>query len=271
MTDQPTSPQSTDRSPVTRIVIAIAGAIVVLAAVAWFVWLREPSPRQLAEPLAPPVAAPQPTPTPGLQERLSERLKGVTLATSDAVVRDLVQELSQHPKIAAWLASEDLVRRFVAAVDNIATGASPRAHLEMMRPPGSFQVVERDGRLEVDPRSWHRYDLVTGAVTSIDADDAVALYHELLPLLEEAHREIAPPGITFRQRLLEAIDQLLATPVPSEPVVVEKKVLTYTYADPALEGLTEAQRHLLRMGPENERRIQAKLREIREALVADAR
>jgi hypothetical protein len=36
--------------------------------------------------------------------------------------------------------------------------------------------------------------------------------------------------------------------------------------DPDLENLTAAQKHLLRMGPENIRVIQAKLREIAQAL-----
>jgi hypothetical protein len=36
----------------------------------------------------------------------------------------------------------------------------------------------------------------------------------------------------------------------------------YAYADPRLEGLSPPQKQLLRMGPENVKAIQAKLREI---------
>jgi hypothetical protein len=43
-------------------------------------------------------------------------------------------------------------------------------------------------------------------------------------------------------------------------------VLTYMYVDPRLEKLSPAQRLLLRMGPENERRIQSKLRDFALAL-----
>ena len=38
--------------------------------------------------------------------------------------------------------------------------------------------------------------------------------------------------------------------------------VTYAFADPALEGLSGAQRQLLRMGPRNVRIVQAKLREV---------
>jgi hypothetical protein len=36
----------------------------------------------------------------------------------------------------------------------------------------------------------------------------------------------------------------------------------YAFADPKLEGLSRAQKQLLRMGPQNVRAIQGKLREI---------
>lgn len=44
----------------------------------------------------------------------------------------------------------------------------------------------------------------------------------------------------------------------------------YEYPDEEIEGLSPAQRHLLRMGPRNVQRIQEKLREIQRALGAAA-
>src|SRR5438094_562357 len=49
-------------------------------------------------------------------------------------------------------------------------------------------------------------------------------------------------------------------------VELTPKVSTYAFADPALEGLSPAQKHLLRMGPKNERAIQAELRALATAL-----
>jgi hypothetical protein len=50
--------------------------------------------------------------------------------------------------------------------------------------------------------------------------------------------------------------------VVPEPIFVRKKVITYVYLDPELEGRSGAQKHLIRMGPENTVRIQEKLRDI---------
>jgi hypothetical protein len=47
---------------------------------------------------------------------------------------------------------------------------------------------------------------------------------------------------------------------------VAPKGALYVYTAPELEGLSRAQKHLLRMGPGNVRVIQAKLRELRTAL-----
>ena len=42
--------------------------------------------------------------------------------------------------------------------------------------------------------------------------------------------------------------------------------VSYTFADRELEGLSLAQKHLLRLGPDNARRVQDKLRALARAL-----
>jgi hypothetical protein len=54
----------------------------------------------------------------------------------------------------------------------------------------------------------------------------------------------------------------LRTPTVDGRVVLGRKSVNYTFADPALESLSGAQRQFLRMGPRNVRLIQQKLREI---------
>lgn len=219
----------------------------------------ETSPAASATPVVPP--------TPSLAERLSARLAGVTLRTSDAAVRELVGELADHPELATWLASEDLVRRFVASVHLVAQGKSPRSQLGMMVPGDRFQVLRRGGTVRVDPASYRRYDPIVAVIDAVDAADATALYRELEPLLDEAYLEIAPPGSDFTATLVKAVDHLLATPIPPGDVELEEKVVTYSYADPRLEALSGAQRQLLRMGPDNARRVQDALRAFKEELL----
>jgi hypothetical protein len=238
--------------------------VLVIAVVAiYLMWIRPAGDEGAGdEVVAEATPAPEPSPTPTLSERLSERLAGTTLRTSDAVVRELVEELSSNPKLVAWLANEDLIRRFVAAVDNTANGISPTTQLDFMRPKGKFKVVEKGGLTFVDPTSYERYDLATQVFVSLDTEGAVTLYRELEPLIDEAYREISPPGSRFSDRLDAAVEHLLAAPPPEADPRVERKVVTYVYADPSLESLSSAQRQLLRMGPDNVTQIRAKLRDL---------
>ncbi len=207
-----------------------------------------------------------PEPTPSLQERLSERLMGTTLMTSDAVIRELAAVLSARPELAAWLVNDDLVRRFVASVNNIADGKNPRQHLEFLGLEEGFQAIDRDGRTIIDPASYGRYDAIVAVFVSLDTDGTAALYAELTPLIDDAYAEIAPPGSRFEDRLGAAIDELLEVPVLSGDVELQPKVLTFSYSDNELESLSPMQRQLLRMGPDNVRAVQAKLVELRSAL-----
>jgi len=255
-----------------RMIIGIFVALVViLAAVFGWWYLGRDSVDETQQTVVAATPTPVPEPTPTLEERLSNRLSGTTLATSDIVVRELVSEISSNPKLAAWLVNEDLVRRFVASVDNIASGVSPQAHLDFLRPKEGFEVDQRrNGVLVIEADSYGRYDVVAQVFASLDTEGTVALYRELEPLIDEAYAEIGPANANFSDRLDRAFDLLLAVPVLEEPAQVEQLVVTYAWADDKLEALSGAQRHFLRMGPENVSLVQDKLGELRAALAAPA-
>ena len=72
---------------------------------------------------------------------------------SDAWLRDLIGQLSAHPELAEWLVTDEMARRFVAIVDNLAEGTSPRSHLPFMEPDEAFKVVERNARKARNPHT----------------------------------------------------------------------------------------------------------------------
>ncbi len=247
-----------------RILIGVV-VVVVVAGIGYWLFGRgegEPPPNTVAE-IVEEVPA---EPTPSLKERMSERLKGVTLAGSDAVVREVVVALSSQPEMVTWLANEDLVRRFVASVHLIAEGKNPRSQLEFLKPTRRFSGLERDEGWVVDSKSYRRYGLVAQAFAGLDTEGTVRVFNELEPLIDEAHREIAPPGTTFRVTLKKALDLLLEVPVLEGDVALKPKVVSFAYGDERLEGLSEAKKQMLRMGPENVAQIQAKIIELEAAL-----
>lgn len=182
------------------------------------------------------------------------------LDASDAVIRTLVEQISEHPQLARWVVHDGLVRRFVAAVDNASRGESPKSHVPFVAPQGGFQAQRQGDDLVIKEDSFRRYDVLTQAVLSLDTATAVRLYRQLEPLFDQAYQDLGYPGGAFDGVLQRSIDQLLKTPIPEGDVAVTKALRSYRFDDPALEALSPIQKHYLRLGADNMRQLNAKLR-----------
>ena len=72
--------------------------------------------------------------------------------------------------------------------------------------------------------------------------------------------------MSFNQRLLQAIDIMLAAPVIEQPIELDGVSVNYQFVDPQLEALPNAQKLLVRMGPENTKKVKAALRKLKRYL-----
>jgi hypothetical protein len=194
------------------------------------------------------------------------------LEATDALVRDLVGGLSSHPVVAAWLATDRLISNFVVITGRIADGQTPVPELKAIGPIAPFRAKESSqGAITIDPSSYRRYDKYAQAVAAIDAKGAARVYQTLKPRVDEADRNFGGNG-NFDPELERAVGELLKVPVVEGDVALRQAGIGYAFADPKLEGLSRAQKQLLRMGPQNVRAIQGKLREIAAALgIPDSR
>jgi hypothetical protein len=189
------------------------------------------------------------------------------LDESDDAVRKLLSALTSNPTVAAWLATDNLIRNFTVVVANIASGDAPARHVQALRPREPFTVTDRGEDIQVNARSYARYTTLAKASASIEPAGAARLYSTLKPRIEEAYRELGEPGTTFDQTLERAIVRLLHTPVPEGQVSLQPNgAVTYRFADRSLEKLDPAQKLLIRFGPDNQREVQASLRAIALAL-----
>lgn len=256
--ETPDAPASPGPWPLVAIGLAIVSVIV-----AGYVLTRGRSP---STPAAPSAAAPADVPAPAALGTSPFPTDVPPLDDSDRFVRQWMPRLSSHPTVAAWLATDRLIRTFTTVVSNIAEGSTPAMHLPVLRPPGSFRVMERGAEVHVDPRSYDRYDGLAAAIASVDPAGAAQLYATLKPRIEEANAELGAPAGSFDRTLERALVLLLRTPVTDRPLAVEPSGIGYRFADPRLEALGGAQKHLLRMGPANARQVQASLRRLAQAL-----
>jgi hypothetical protein len=169
------------------------------------------------------------------------------------------------PALGNLLSNEALLRKFVVLVDNIARGKIAPRYNPVNAPSGTFTVQGADA-LHADPASFSRYTPYATVLTAINPDALTKFYWRYYPLLQQAYVDLGYPRAQFHPRMLAALDMLIAAPLmPSDAELVQPKVL-YQYADPALESLPAAQKQIMRMGPDNQTKVQQYLKTLRAKL-----
>jgi hypothetical protein len=180
--------------------------------------------------------------------------------------RALLEAASADPRYRGWLEVGELVRRWAVVTANVSEGTSPRRWLAPLAPRARFAVIEQGDRLVVAPEAWARYDGVADTVATLDARALAAAYRRLHGALDAAFRALGYPAGALDRATARALRRVEQAPVPAGEVAVVRAEGVYVFADQALERLDDVQKHLVRMGPRNERIVQAKARELREAL-----
>ncbi|CAM3030302.1 DUF3014 domain-containing protein [Pseudoalteromonas distincta] len=187
-----------------------------------------------------------------------------TLNESDAVVVARMDEYLSD-SVMSLMVTDDVIRRGVVFVDNLAKGKVAKKHTPVVQPEETFSVNEGD-ILTINPNSYERYTPYVKIFTSMSAAQAVRMYEEYKPLINNAYSEIGYGDDEFNQTLSDAIDLLLDTPEPEGDLPLLRDSVTYQYAFSEWEQLPDAQKQLLRMGPENMKKVKAALRNIKAQL-----
>ena len=266
---------SRDNKPIVIMFIIVLVAITGVAS--YFVTTSKPEP-QVVEKIAIPKAVerielgpltePQPEPLTARVidvpvEEESQDFVLPLLDDSDELIRDGVVSLTRHEGVNAWLAPNQLIRKFVAFTDNVARGQIVKEPIRSLAPEGPFLVHKIDGKtFELDHSSYSRYTPFVKIAVSIDARRAAEFYHLLRPLFQISYGELGYGNQRFDDVMFQSIGRLLETPVIEGQIRLVQPVVMYKFEDPKLESLSSAQKQLMRMGPENTRLLKAKISEI---------
>ncbi len=249
---------------------AIPVAVLAMVLIGLYFAFRSGGPAGPKAPAATPAPAPVATAS-AVSTPAPARIELPPLNASDAIVRGWVAALSANRDFARWLIPDQLIRKFVSAVDNIAENEDPIAHIRHLAPPTRFQAMGPRTALVADPKSYHRFDAFASVVASIDATAGARLYLNLGPLFDDAYAELGHSKGEFHQTLARALGRLIATPAAPRRFDLVRQKVFFAFADPQLEALAPAQKMMIRMGPDNRAKVQAKLEEFRAALEAATR
>lgn len=253
-------------SPVKNTVL-IAAAVVLAGLGAYYYWqhgLPKPEAVQVQSP--PPLLPPKPE-----LRQVVETPAGLpqlpALGESDSFMLDALAGLVGDKSLMKFFHTERIIRNIVATVDNL-----PRRDVSMRvapveRAPGKFLTAGAGNDLFISAGNATRYTPYVKIAEAISAQSLVGLYVRLYPLFQQAYEELGYPQKYFNDRLIVALDNLLAAPDIKEPVRLIRPKVFYLFADPDLEGRSIGQRILMRTGSKNEAKIKTALREIRQELM----
>lgn len=213
---------------------------------------RRPEPNSVAEEEEPLEPAPAPLPT---------------LADSDPLMREKLSAAGAGPELDEVEAQQNLIQLGSALVDGFSRGLVLYKLLPVKPPAEAFSVEQEGEQVFMSPASYRRYDEYAEAIAKLDTAVLVTSFHQMRPLYEQAYGQLGLVPEDFDNAVVRLLDQILETPELDQPVALTRKSVMYKYADPQLEQLTPMQKQLLRMGPENIRRIKAQAQALRAGLL----
>ena len=264
-------------SSATRWVLVIA-VIACAGAAFYLLSYREQAPQQ--QPVvseAPPPPAPQndtaepltrhplPTPEPAATGEEPETPLP-NLEDSDNAIQASLGRVFDARRLDELLVFKNFINRLVVTVDNLPRGKLPVQRLPSKPPPGKFAVKKEGDATVIDPENYKRYTKYVRLLEAADSRGIAAVYFHFYPLFQEAHTDLGYKSAYFNDRVIEAIDDLLATPEVKDPIKLVQPSVFYKYADPQLQGLSAGERLMIRIGADNAARVKRKLRELRDAL-----
>jgi hypothetical protein len=188
------------------------------------------------------------------------------LAESDDFIESKTLAIANGMKIEPLILKKDMARQFVVFVDNLAQGELVRKASPIKGPDRKFSVSEITSKIFINPDSFHRYDIYANFVAGLNEQELLSTYKELTPLFNEAFEELGYSDVSFDARMHQAMKMVLDAPIIEDPIELKSVTVNYHFAEHNLEALPNAQKFLIRMGPENTRKIKAAVKKLQQLL-----
>lgn len=189
------------------------------------------------------------------------------LNNSDQFAYQKAIDIANGMTIQPILNDKNIIRQFVVFVDNLSEGELARNASPIKGPTEKFTVSDVSNKTYIDPDSYHRYDMYADFLSGLNEQQLLSTYKQMSPLFSEALAELGYSDTSFNERMLKAIDLILATPVIHDPIEVNGISVNYKFVDPKLEALAGPQKLIIRMGADNAKKVKSALRRLKAQLI----
>jgi len=252
-----------------RIVVAVVVVVIMVGSItAYFYWRQQ---QRQPEPVQEQVILPALLPSEPQAQQVIEAAPAQPplpeLSASDKFMLDTLAGLVGNESLMKLFYTERIIRKIVATIDNLPRERVPLSVMPVNPAPGAFIAEGPEGGKTISPKNAARYTAYVKIAEAMDAQKLVEIYVRLYPLFQQAYEELGYPKKYFNDRLLVAIDNMLAAPNLENPVKLVQPHVLYNFADPSLEARSAGQKILMRMGSGNAAKIKVKLREIKQQVM----
>ncbi|UTA46326.1 DUF3014 domain-containing protein [Simiduia sp. 21SJ11W-1] len=260
--------------------VLLVVAVGLIAAIGYFLLRDQPETHEtVAVPVQPapiermpePAAQAQEAPDPAAQKQIEQKPKLLPVAPSINESHEYIVAVvnSLSPSLTQWLVSEELLRKWVILIDQIADGSLSQKHLPVSYEMAPFAIEGNAKSAAIARENYARATPLVKAFTQIKPEVLVAYYRHWQPLLDKAYAELGKSG-TFEERVMQAIRQMQSVPQAPQDAEIHASPVMYKYVDPAFEKAPALHKWMWRLGPENQSNIKSYLTQVKLALYRQA-
>ncbi len=188
-----------------------------------------------------------------------------TLKNSDDSFRQALKDVAEN--LLGWFEAKDIIKKYLVIINDLSQNQIIYKHRIFLKMPGQIVVKKDSQGLFMAQESYSRYDSLANAIASIDAEKGLRLYLLYKPIFKTVYQDFAyPAGYQLEDIFMKAAASVIESPVTEGRIALVQHSVKYKFADKKLEALSDVEKQMLRMGPANTKKIQAKLRQLVEAI-----
>ena len=171
------------------------------------------------------------------------------IAAVEDWTRNTCDPLLKSSVLRHLLKEPELLRPFVAIVNNVSSGEQFTSHLPLSWFPSTpYEVIPTPRGIIPASSNGQRYHSLLSAFRQVEIKPFTDLLPSLYPALQYLHQELGQSTHPFSTTLQKAFDRIHKIRIPSPPPLLERGVQTFTYLLPDFETLPPANKIFMRLG-----------------------
>ncbi len=183
------------------------------------------------------------------------------LAESDAQFKQTLLQASSE--FLPYLEGEQLLKKIIRVLNDFSQAQRLYKHVQDFKLSESFVATQDDKGWFIADKSYQRYDALVSGFVGVENAQILEIYDFFKPLMQQVYAEFSyPEQYTLEDLIQKAMAEMLATPAIEGRVALKRPGVLYKFADNSLEQLSPVQKQVIRMGPENTRKLKRKLQSL---------